>query len=80
MTTCGLLVALSCSGKSPISLPTALGWKLTLIVQVLCADRLAPHELVCAKSPLTDIAANLTGAALALVTFRILGRLVVPTF
>jgi hypothetical protein len=51
---------------------------VTRIVHEFIAARLAPHVLVCAKSPLTNIPAMLTATAPSLVTFSVLGRLIVP--
>jgi hypothetical protein len=80
LTICGLLVALSWSGKLPVRLPAAVGLKVTLIVHEPRAARLTPQVLVCAKSPVTGIPEKLTAAPPSLVTVKILARLVVRTF
>jgi hypothetical protein len=80
VTTCGLLVALSWSGKLPVRFPMAVGLKTMLTVHVPCAAKPAPQVLVSAKSPATGIALNVTIASPSLITFKILGGLAVPTF
>lgn len=72
-------MAVSSSGKMPVRFPGAVGLKVTLMVQVSCAARLAPQLLVCAKSPVTDSEVNLTAARPRLVTFKVLAGLVVPS-
>ncbi len=72
-------MALSSTGKIPVRFPGAVGLKVTLTVQVSCAAKLAPQLLVCAKSPVTDIAVNLTAAWPRLVTFKVLAGLVAPS-
>jgi hypothetical protein len=57
----------------------AVGSKVTLTAHVLCAARLAPQVLVCAKSPVTNIPVNFTATPLWLVTFKVLAELVVPS-
>ena len=80
LTTCGLLAALSSSGKLPVRLPVAVGLNVMLIVHFPSGTRLTPQVLVCAKSPVIGIPLNFTAAALLwLVTFKILARLFVPT-
>ncbi len=72
-------MALSSTGKIPVRFPAAVGLKVTLIVHVSCAARLAPQLLVSAKSPVTDIEVNLTVAWPWLVTFKVLAGLVTPS-
>ena len=57
----------------------AVGLKVTLTAHVLYAARLAPQVLVCAKSPVTDIPVISAVTLLALVTFKVLAELVVPS-
>ena len=61
-------------------MPAAVGLKVTLMVHEPSGPRFEPQVLVCEKSPLTCIPLNLTAALPWLVTFRILARLVAPTF
>jgi hypothetical protein len=42
---CGLLLALSATDRVPVAAPTAVGVKVTLIVQLLLAARLVPQVL-----------------------------------
>ena len=48
----GLPVALSVTASVALRDPAAVGLKVTLMVQLAAAARLAPQPLVCAKSPL----------------------------
>jgi hypothetical protein len=52
VTTCGLLGALSVIVKAPERVPTALGVKVTLIVQEAPVPRLWPQLVLSEKSPL----------------------------
>jgi len=78
--TCGLLVASSLIVKWPGRLPAAFRLKVTLIEQVLCAARLAAQVLVSEKSPVAAIPIIFTVASPSLVTCKVLGGLVRPTF
>jgi hypothetical protein len=46
---CGLLASLSATLKVAVTAPVAVGVKVTLIVQLLPAARVAPHAEVCAN-------------------------------
>ena len=50
-TVCGLLLASSATLRVPDRLPTAVGVKVTLMVQLAPAPTELPQLLVCAKSP-----------------------------
>jgi hypothetical protein len=50
-TDCGLPAALSVIVTAAVRLPAAVGVKVTLMVQLPPAATLAPHVLLCAKSP-----------------------------
>lgn len=54
-TKCGLPAALVMMVRVPARLPTAVGRKPTLIVQLLPPAMLPPQVFVCAKSPLVPI-------------------------
>ena len=49
-TLCGLPLALSVTSTEPEREPVAVGWNLTVIVQLLPAATELPHVLVCEKS------------------------------
>src|SRR5258708_4352592 len=66
-TVCGLLPALSVRVKVPVRVPTAVGVKLILNVQVTPGGTLVPQLLVCAKSPLTATALMLRAAVPLLI-------------
>jgi len=76
---CGLLPALSVMLKVPVRLPTAVGVKVRLMVQVALAARLAGQLLVCAKSPLLLIPVMLSAALPVLVRVKAWAALVVFT-
>ena len=46
---CGLLASLSATLKVAVTAPVAVGLKVTLIVQLAPAARVAPHAVVCAN-------------------------------
>ena len=64
--------------------PVAVGLKVALIVQLLCAARLLPQLLVCSKSPgsvpLMVIRVSETAVAPVLVSVIEAVALLVPTF
>jgi len=80
LTTCGLFAALSWRVSVPLRVPVAVGLKVTLMPHVACAAKLVPQVLVSAKSPATAIPAIVTAVPPVLVTLKVFGELVVPTF
>src|SRR5260370_42452234 len=70
-TVCGLPMALSVKVMEPLRVPTAVGVKVTKMVQLPRAARLLPQLLVWAKSPLAAIVRLMsarTGLVLGSVT------------
>src|SRR5260370_14721315 len=79
-TVCGLPMALSVNVMEPLRVPTAVGVKVTKMVQLPRAARLPPQLLVWAKSPLAAIVRLLSArTALVLVSVTDCGALGVPT-
>src|SRR5208282_4477116 len=78
-TCCGLAAALSVNVMLPVSVPAAVGVKVTEMVQLALAARLVPQVLVCAKLPVA--AMPLIDRAPAPVFFKVIvcAALVVPT-
>ena len=77
LTVCGLPTPLSVTVMLPLREPTAVGVKVTLIVQIAPPARLVPQLLVWAKSPLATMLVMLRGADARLVIVTIVGALVV---
>jgi hypothetical protein len=64
---------------SPFQDPKKVGVKVTLIVQLAAALRLAGQLLVWAKSPVASISARFTAEGPTLVTVMVWGELVLPS-
>jgi hypothetical protein len=79
--TCGLLLAESLTLSWPVRVPLAAGVKVTLIVHLPLAGRLVPQVVAeTAKSPLVEIEIAFSDTDCSLVSVKIFGGLVVPTF
>jgi hypothetical protein len=77
---CELPEASSLTVSVPFRAPPAVGVKVTLIVQLEPAPRLAPQVFVCAKSPLAEMPAMFSVALPEFVSVICFPALVVPTF
>lgn len=75
----GLPLPLSLIVIEPVRAPTAVGVKVTLMVQLLLAATLVPQVLVCAKSPVATVLEMVSVVAPPLVSVTVCGGLVVPT-
>ena len=77
---CGLLLALSVTVNDPVRVPTAVGVKVTLMVQLVPAARVVPQVVAeIAKSPVVELAMFLSATFCLLVSVNSLAGLVVPT-
>ena len=76
---CGLEAALSDSVIAPVSVPEAVGLKVTEIVQLAFTARLVPQVLVCAKLPEAAMLLNVSAAVPVLLSVTACVALVVPT-
>lgn len=78
---CGLPTALSATLSVPVLVPTAVGVKVTLIVQELSAFRLAPQVVdETAKSPVVEMLMPVRATACLFESVNTLAGLVTPTF
>jgi hypothetical protein len=77
-TTCGLPAALSVIVIEPFLLPSAVGVKVTLMVQLAATARVVPQVLVCAKSPVATMLVIFRAAVPGLLNVTACGGLVVP--
>jgi hypothetical protein len=78
-TLCGLPEALSVTVTEPVRVPTAVGVKVTLIVQRAPAPSVVPQVFVWAKLPVLVIAEIASGALPVFESVVVWARLVVPT-
>src|SRR4051812_36231436 len=78
-TICGLPAAESVTVNAPVRVPVCVGVKVTAMLQLAPAARLAGQELVCAKSPLVPILLTLSAAPPLFVSVTDCAALVVPT-
>jgi hypothetical protein len=78
-TVCGLPLALSFTVSVPVLAPVAVGVKVTSIVQLAPAATLAPHVLVCAKSPLIPMLPIVSAVLAVLLRLIACAPLLVPT-
>ena len=76
---CGLPEALSVTVTEPDRVPTAVGVKVTLIVQLAPAASAVPHVFVWAKLPVLVIAEIVSGALPVFESVALWTALVVPT-
>jgi hypothetical protein len=79
LTVCGLLLELSMTVKVPVSVPLAVGAKVTLIIHVEPAATPFPQLSVSAKSPLVEMPVICKGAVPLLERATVCGALTVPT-
>lgn len=76
---CGLLLALSVMVTVPVRVPVAVGWKVTLMVQLPPAVTEPPQLLVWAKSPLIATLVIVRAVVPLLVRVEVKALLVCPT-
>lgn len=76
----GLLAASLVMTMLPLRAPAAVGVKVTLMVQLAAAARVAPQVVVLAKSPLMPMLAMFSVAPPLLVRVTVCAALVLPTF
>src|SRR5579871_3368687 len=76
---CGLLGAESLIVNVPVTLPSVVGVKVTLMVQIAFGATGVPQVFVCANPAVTTIAPNVSGAVPVLVIVMTCGLLVDPT-
>src|SRR5262249_2858601 len=79
LTICGLPGASSVTARSPFRVPSAVGVKVTLMVQLAPAFTELPQLLFSAKSPLVAMLVMVRVALPLLVRVTVWGLLVVPT-
>ena len=79
LTWSGLLAALLVMNTLPVRGPVVVGVKVTLIVQLALAARVAAQVVVLAKSPLMVMLAMFSVAPPVLVSVTVLAALVPPT-
>lgn len=78
LTPSGLLAALLVMNTLPVRAPAVVGTKVTLIVQLALAAKVAAQVVVLAKSPLTVMLAMFSVAPPELVSVTLLAVLVLP--
>src|SRR5437867_5117935 len=80
LTLCGLFAALSVMTTDPVSVPSVVGVKVTLMAQLAPCATLVPQSLVSAKAGVAVMPEMLSGPTPELVRVTIWGALVVTRF